>query len=170
MDLDEVPFKSALERDNRLNEQRVCIFEVEMHDSHHAHAHELGLEQLAQFGQVVCLDRRGYEFGLFAGSHGRGLDVLYYRHVILLVDLGLDIEVDAQNDGVGRDVQRAYGIEDGGIVKGHLFGNLHKGQDNDQIGYLRTDGHDEFMMRWSQSLAGGQILGLRVRDGWCGHK
>lgn len=79
--LDEVLLEGALERDDGLDEQRVGVVEVQVHDAHHADAHELGLEQAAQLLLVVGVDRGGHGFGLLGAAHGRWLDVLEDRHV-----------------------------------------------------------------------------------------
>jgi len=81
MDLDEVTLESALERDNGLDEQRIGVLEINVHHTHHANAHELGLEKLAQFLEIVGFDGGGDELGLFARAHGRRLDVLDDGHI-----------------------------------------------------------------------------------------
>lgn len=45
--LDEVAFEGALERDDGLDEQRVRVLHVQVHDGHHADAHHLALEERA---------------------------------------------------------------------------------------------------------------------------
>jgi hypothetical protein len=83
------------------------------------------------------------------------------ERTILLVDLCLDVEVDARDDQVANNVQRAHAVEDIGVIEGNLLGDLHEPQDDDQVGaaaplascleharlpryvHLRTDGHCE---------------------------
>ena len=81
VDLDKVTLKSALEGNDGLDEKRVGVVEVQVHDAHHAHAHELGLEQAAQLLLVVGLDGGGDDLGLLGATHGRRLDVLHDGHV-----------------------------------------------------------------------------------------
>lgn len=79
--LDKVALEGALEGDDGLDEERVGVVEVQVHDAHHADAHKLGLEELAQLGLVVGVDGGGDDFGLFGGAHGGGLDVFEDGHV-----------------------------------------------------------------------------------------
>jgi len=81
VDLDEVALERALERDDGLDEERVGVLEVDVHDGHHADTHQLRLVQFAELLEVVGLDRGRDELGLFAGTHRGGLDVLDDRHV-----------------------------------------------------------------------------------------
>jgi hypothetical protein len=45
---------------------------------------------------------------------------------ILLVDLLLDVEVDARDDQVGDNVEGANGIQDIWVIERDLLGDLHK--------------------------------------------
>lgn len=79
--LDEVALEGALEGDDGLDEERVGVVEVEVHDAHHADAHELRLEEAAQLLLVVGVDGGGDDLGLLGAAHGSGLDVLEDGHV-----------------------------------------------------------------------------------------
>jgi hypothetical protein len=81
VDLDEVALERALEGDDRLDEERVGVVEVQVHNAHHADAHELRLEQAAQLLLVVGVHGCGDDFGLFGAAHGGGLDVFHHGHV-----------------------------------------------------------------------------------------
>jgi hypothetical protein len=81
VDLDEVALKSAFEGDDRLDEERVGVVEVQVHDTHHADTHELGFEQAAELLLVIGVDGGGDDLGLLGAAHGRGLDVLHDGHV-----------------------------------------------------------------------------------------
>jgi hypothetical protein len=48
------------------------------------------------------------------------------QRTILLVDLLLDVEVDAGDDDVGDDVERAHAVQDIRVIKWDLLGDLHK--------------------------------------------
>lgn len=81
MNLDEVALERALEGDDGLDEERVGVVEVQVHDAHHADAHELRLEEAAQLLLVVGVDGGGDDLGLLGAAHGSGLDVLEDGHV-----------------------------------------------------------------------------------------
>src|SRR5690242_18453976 len=81
VDLDEVALEGALEGNNGLDQERVGVLHVEMHESHHADTHHLALEEGLELLEIVGLDGGCDELGLLAGSHGRGLDVLDNGHV-----------------------------------------------------------------------------------------
>jgi hypothetical protein len=49
-----------------------------------------------------------------------------HRRTILLVDLLLDVEVDAGDDDVGHDVERAHAVQDIRVIERDLLGDLHK--------------------------------------------
>lgn len=79
--LEEVALEGALERDDALDEEGVGVLEVQMHDDHHAHAHQLRSEGLLELGGIVGVDRSRDELALLGGAHGRGFDVLEGGHV-----------------------------------------------------------------------------------------
>ena len=81
VDLDEVALEGALEGDDGLDQERVGVLEVQVHDAHHADAHELRLEQAAQLRLVVGVHGGGDDLGLLGAAHGGGLDVLEDGHV-----------------------------------------------------------------------------------------
>lgn len=81
VNLNEISLKSALERDDRLDEKRIGVFEIEVHESHHGQTHQLRLPLAAELVQVVVVDRGRNELAFLGGSHGRRLDVLERRHV-----------------------------------------------------------------------------------------
>jgi len=125
VDFDEVGLEHALQRDDALDQQRVGVLEVQVHDAHHADAHELGTDQRTPLLLVIGLDGRGDALGFFGAAHLRWLNVLDDRHVLLLVDLQLDIEVYAKDDDVGEDVARTDEIENIGFIKRNLLRQLH---------------------------------------------
>lgn len=71
----QVALERRLDGDDALDEQRVGVLEVEVHDGHHADAHQLAAPRLAHLRVVVGVDGGGD--GLFAlgGAHGRWFDV-----------------------------------------------------------------------------------------------
>jgi hypothetical protein len=87
VDLDEVALERALEGDDGLDQKRVGVLEVDVHDGHHADTHQLRLVQLAELLEIVGLDRGRDELGLFAGTHRGGLDVLDNSHVWGIVSM-----------------------------------------------------------------------------------
>lgn len=52
----------------------------------------------------------------------------------LLINLRLDVEVDADNEDIAEHVERAHTVEDHGIVEGDLLARLHHHQDDNQVG------------------------------------
>lgn len=149
VDLDQVALEGALERDDALDEERVGVLEVEVHDAHHADAHQLGLVQLLELGHVVGVDRRGDGLGLLTAARRRRLHVLEDCHVckvrnncqpaapiralcpslrprtLLLVDLRFHVEVDAEYDQVGHDVCEAHEVQDVRVIKRDALRHLH---------------------------------------------
>jgi len=75
MNFKQIPLERAFQRDDALDQQRVRVLEVQVHDAHHADSHQLRLEHGAQLLLVVGVDRCRDELGLFGGAHGGGLDV-----------------------------------------------------------------------------------------------
>jgi hypothetical protein len=53
---------------------------------------------------------------------------------LLLVDLHLDIEVDAGDEQVANDVEGAHAVEDHRVVEGDLLANLHHHKDDHEVG------------------------------------
>lgn len=167
VDLDEVALKGALEGNNRLDQERVGVLHVEMHESHHADTHHLALEEGLELLEIVGLDGGCDELGLLAGSHGRGLDVLDNSHVclgsaecseqrrepgcivgsmqrtILLVDLHLNVEVDGGDDDVGDNVQGAHASQYVRVIEWDLLGDLHETPGCCQIPVAWTGACDE---------------------------
>lgn len=81
VDLHQVALQRALEGDDRLDQERVGVLEVQVHHAHHAHAHHLRLDELPQLLLVVLHDGRGHGARLLPGSQRRGLNVFERRHV-----------------------------------------------------------------------------------------
>jgi hypothetical protein len=81
MYLDEVAFEGALDGDDGLDDERVRVLEVEVHDAHHANAHELRLEEGAELLCVVGVDGCSNGLGLFGRTHGCWFNVLNDCHV-----------------------------------------------------------------------------------------
>lgn len=146
MDLDQIALERALQRDDGLDKKWVGVLHIEVHDSHHADAHELRFEEGLKLLKVIRFYGRGDEFGFLAAAHGRWLNVLNYGHIwrncqlqcftsslynkhhgvwerrtILLVDLRLDIKVYASDDDIGDDVEGTNAIEDIRIIEGDLL-------------------------------------------------
>lgn len=76
VDLDEVALEGALDGEDALDEKRVGVLHVEVHDGHDGNAHHLTAEESAELVLVVGLDGGGDELAFFGGAHWRGLDVL----------------------------------------------------------------------------------------------
>ena len=81
MDLDQVSLKCALQRDDRLDEKRIGVLEVQMHNAHHSNTHELRLEHATKLLQIVGVNSGGDEFGLFGAAHWGWFDVFEGREV-----------------------------------------------------------------------------------------
>jgi hypothetical protein len=81
VDLDEIALESALEWNNALDEERVRVLEVDVHDSHHADTHKLCAEESLELLLVVCVNGGGYGFWLLGGTHWGWLDVFEDGHV-----------------------------------------------------------------------------------------
>ncbi|KAL3702766.1 hypothetical protein TMatcc_000078 [Talaromyces marneffei ATCC 18224] len=58
------------------------------------------------------------------------------RYTLLLADLGLDIEVDAQNEHVGHDVESSDAEEHIGVFERNPLGDLHHPEDDDEVGTI----------------------------------
>lgn len=52
----------------------------------------------------------------------------------LLVDLHLDVEVDAGDEQVADDVEGAHAVKDGRVVEGDLLADLHHHKDDHEVG------------------------------------
>lgn len=76
MNLHQVRFKSALERDDRLDQKGVGVVEVQVHHGHHTNAHKLALDELTELTLVVVHVGGRDRAGLLAASERSGLDVL----------------------------------------------------------------------------------------------
>ena len=59
---------------------------------------------------------------------------MWCAHTPLLVDLHLGVEVDAGDEQVADDVERAHAHEDVGIFKGDLLADLHHDKDDHEVG------------------------------------
>lgn len=156
MDLDQVGLERAFDGEDRLDQKRVGVLEVQVHDGHHADAHELGAHQLPELLLVVFHDGRRHGTGFFAGAHRSGLNVFEggqicqlqsvasfqilwaENHTLLFVDLGLDIEVDAQDDHIGHNVQSTDAEEHIRVVERNPLGDLHHPEDDDEVGTIAT--------------------------------
>jgi hypothetical protein len=53
---------------------------------------------------------------------------------LLLVDLELDVEVDASDEHIADDVESAYSVKDGRVVEGDLLADLHHHKDDHEVG------------------------------------
>ena len=153
MDLHQVALKGSLHGDDALDEKWVGVFEVEVHDCHHADTHELRLVQGTQLLLVVGLDGGGDGFGLFGAAHRCWFDVFEDGAVclhktisltvssvsrgirtFLLIDLHAHVDVNAEDDQVAEDVERSHAVEDVRVIERHLLARLHHHQDDDQVG------------------------------------
>lgn len=76
MDLDHVALEGALEGDDALDEKRVGVLEVDVHESHHGNTHGLTTESGANLLRIVGVDGGGDKLALLGRAHGGGLDVL----------------------------------------------------------------------------------------------
>lgn len=81
VDLDQIRFQSTLEGDDRLNQKRVGVLEVQVHHAHHTNTHQLSLEQLAQLPLVVLHVGGSYRTGLLVATERSGLHVLQRSHI-----------------------------------------------------------------------------------------
>jgi hypothetical protein len=75
VDLDEVRLQRALDGEDRLDQEGVGVLEVQVHDTHHADAHELRAEAVAQLLLVVLHDGGRHGARFVGRAHLRGLDV-----------------------------------------------------------------------------------------------
>lgn len=81
VDLDKVALEHALDGDDALDQKRVGVLHVEVHESHHGNSHELAAEGSLELAKIVGVDRGSDELALLAGAHGGRLDVLEGGHV-----------------------------------------------------------------------------------------
>lgn len=89
-----------------LDDERVGVFHVQMHDTHHGAPGQLRLERFAHLLHVVGVDRRGDELGLFLAAHGGWFYVFERCHVYLffcqpMIWRGIRID-----DGGGEERER----------------------------------------------------------------
>lgn len=54
-------------------------------------------------------------------------------HTLLLVDLDLDVVVDAHNDQIAQNVEPTDAVKDIWVLEGHPLGDLHHTQDDDKV-------------------------------------
>lgn len=156
VDLDEVALEQTLDGDDALDQQRVGVLHVEVHESHHGNGHELTTEGGAELLDIVGVDGGGDELAFFAGSHGGGLDVFEGGQVcsnvsdslcrpnrlkiatrlrtLLLVDNALNIQVDDTNEDIATNVDGANNVEHLRVVERNALRHLHHTQDDDQVG------------------------------------
>lgn len=66
VDLDQVGLDGALDGDDGLDEQRVGVLHVQVHEAHHGNAHQLRSEGLLDLRRVVGVDGGGDELALLA--------------------------------------------------------------------------------------------------------
>lgn len=59
-------------------------------------------------------------------------------HTLLLVDLDLGVEVDASNDHVANDVDRANDVKDVRVFEGDSLRHLHHSKNDDDVGSVAT--------------------------------
>jgi hypothetical protein len=85
VDLDQVSLESALDWDDALDEERVCVLKVDVHDGHHADTHELCAEEGLELLLVVGVNGGGDGLWLLGGTHWGWLDVFEDGHVWMCV-------------------------------------------------------------------------------------
>jgi hypothetical protein len=144
VNLDHVVLESALERDDALDEKRVGVVHVQVHESHHGHTHGLATESGADLLVVVGVNGGGDELALLRGTHRSGLNILEGGEVLLLVDLQLGVEVETSNDNVAGKVDGTDNVEHKRIIERNALGDLHHTQDDDQVGDLRRESHLDY--------------------------
>src|SRR5271155_2803203 len=66
INLGKITLDGAFDGNYRLNEERVGVFEVEMHKCHHRNAHQLALVCSRHLTIVVLLNRSGDKFWFFS--------------------------------------------------------------------------------------------------------
>jgi hypothetical protein len=76
VDLDHVVLEGALDGDDALDEERVGVLHVDMHEGHHGDTHGLATESGTDLLVVVGVDGGGDELALLSGAHGSGFDIL----------------------------------------------------------------------------------------------
>jgi len=136
-----------------------------VHDTHHANTQELGAEQGEQLLAIVGVDGSRDRLGLLGAAHGRRLNILDHGSVPLLVDLQLDVIVDAEDDGVGEDVNAADEVENDGVFEGDPLRQLHHKAGVISIlsgfGQAMRDETYRMIRRFELSNLRGQFLFLR---------
>ena len=55
-------------------------------------------------------------------------------HTFLLIDLHLHVEVDAENDQVGDNVEASDAEQNVGVFEGNLLRHLHHTEHDDEVG------------------------------------
>ena len=81
--LDEVDLQSALQWNYALNEERVRVFEVEVHDAHHPNTRQLALPQRSKLGHVIRVNGGGDQLRFLGRAHWGGFDVFYRCHICI---------------------------------------------------------------------------------------
>lgn len=176
VNFDQVTFQRTLDRKDGLDEERVGIFQVDMHEAHHGNSHQLRFVLRLELAAVVFLDGGGDELGLLTRSHGCRFDILQgcevcltlacasatlglALHTSLLFDLYSNVEVEAENEQVGDDVEDSDSHQDLRIIKGNSLRYLHHSKHDDKVGtvidqplleearhlnlHCRTDSHSD---------------------------
>jgi len=170
MNLGQVRLKNTLQWNDALDEQGICVFEIQVHDTHHGDSHELGPDQGTQLLIVVGLDCVRDRLGSFGAAHGCRFDIFDDSHVPLLVDLQLDVIVDAEEDDVGEDVNDADGVEDVEVFEGDLLRQLHHKPSLISISgglmYAARDEAYSMMRRFELCNSRGQFSCRNLRVNW----
>jgi hypothetical protein len=152
VDLNQVALECALQRDQGLDDERVGVLHVQVHEGHHSYTHQLRLEKSSELCKIIGVNGGGDELWLFGVAHWGRLDVLeggqvydeYQQHApsshwavprltLLLVNLRLDVEVDTDDDQVRDDVHSSDAVEDEWVFEVDSLGYLHHHKDYAQV-------------------------------------
>lgn len=170
MDLDLVALERTLERDDRLDQERVGVLEVQVHDGHHSYTHHLRLEESLDLFEIVLVDGGCDELGFFRGSQLGRLDVFKGRHVcgswsvlilrfdgtvlesrrhhtLFLIDLVIHVGVDGGNNHVRDNIAQTNVHQDLRVLKRDSLGDLHHPKDDDQVGSAES-GQYQAVRQW----------------------
>ena len=81
--LTKLPSSAPLTGMRGLDEERVGVFEVEMHESHHGNSHQLRLVLRLELAVVILLNGRSDQLGFFSRTHGRWLNIFECRQIYI---------------------------------------------------------------------------------------
>ncbi|KAI3487496.1 hypothetical protein L1887_48600 [Cichorium endivia] len=125
-ELGHVGLERVLEREDGLDDERVGVAEVEVHEADHGAAHEDAARGLGDLGEVVVAVGGGDELAGLLRHGVLGVDVLDDGKVVGLLDADRAVVVHGEAEELHGDVAGTrVGDVLGLVVKGDALGDLH---------------------------------------------